>query len=162
MTFKIGCNVFNTQSYNENRAYREKYGKPVAYAPSIPIRGCYEKDDIIFVAEMNNDTNKIEGIGVIKNREIFDYKGRMYKNPNYGFHFYEGKYWFSRSMILDFDEDIVTMFDTVLFCGKTHQKRGYGIKILGEKVFNNWKEYDYSYNLMYNKLKKLYAFYYKQ
>ena len=41
--------------------------KKVIYGSMLKIREIYPTESLIFIAEMNNSENKIEGIGLIKN-----------------------------------------------------------------------------------------------
>ena len=59
---------FNNKTYNELINYKVKknisggfYGAPTRVSPDIPIKAK------MFVLEMNNDTNTIMGISIIKN-----------------------------------------------------------------------------------------------
>jgi GTPase involved in cell partitioning and DNA repair len=65
--FYIACTRFNNDTYKENMDYRLKYNETVIYGPSYKIRDIYPYGALIFVVEMNNEKNKIEGIGLIKN-----------------------------------------------------------------------------------------------
>ena len=65
--FHLACTRFNNSTYSENMSYREKNNEVVIYGATLQIRKIYSAGALIFVAEMNNDTNKIEGIGFIKN-----------------------------------------------------------------------------------------------
>ena len=70
--FHIACTRFNNQTYKENTDYRIKSGEPLLYGSAFKIRESYSVGALIFVVEMNNETNKIEGIGLIKNMLVTD------------------------------------------------------------------------------------------
>ena len=119
---------FNNETLNENKIWREKhekvgciYGSPNLVAKHIPI------DAILFILEMNNDTNKITGIGMIQNHS-YPYKHRVYKNGNYNRYQYMGKNRIDRSEMTEQEEDIMRFFDHLCFKGKHHMKRGQGLK----------------------------------
>jgi hypothetical protein len=90
---------------------------------------------------MNNDENRIEGIGLISNNIVFDKKHRIYDDSNYNRFIYRGDHWMSREKMLEIDPEIVSIFDKILFKGKSHLKRQSGITIVTEKLVLNW-EYD--------------------
>ena len=121
---------FNNKTWYENVKYKKEngmekgciYGSPEINSKHIPI------NSILIVLEMNNETNKIMGIGIIKNYPICN-KFFVYKNGNYNRYIYVGKYHIERD---DFDEReqmIIKALDTVCFTGCYHMKRGRGIQL---------------------------------
>lgn len=136
--FYIASTRFNNDTYEENIAYRKKTGIPVIYGTSIRIQEKYDVGTLMFVAEMNNDENQIEGIGLIRNTLVYDKKHNIYINSDYNRYLYKGDYWISRKTILDNDEEIIKICDTVLFKGKSHLKRVSGISVLTKQLFTNW------------------------
>ena len=74
--FYLACTRFNNQTYQENKNYRIQSNEPVIYCSGFKIRTTYSPGALIFVIEMNNSTNKIEGIGFIKNKP----ESRKYHN----------------------------------------------------------------------------------
>ena len=136
--FYIASTRFNNETYLENMKYRNKSGIQVIYGTSIRIQEKYDVGSLIFVVEMNNDDNKIEGIGLIRNTLVYDKKHYIYSNSDYNRYVYKGDYWISRKTIIEYDEEIVNICDNVLFKGKSHLKRVSGISILTKKLFTNW------------------------
>jgi len=133
----IGCTRFTNQTWQENLDYRAKHNEPLIYGSSVKIRESYNKGALIFVAEMNNTTNKIEGIGLIRNSIVSDIHN-IYRNYEYNRFVYKGNYWLSREQLINFDADIVEILDIILFKGKSNLKRFLGITILTKKLFTNW------------------------
>jgi hypothetical protein len=136
--FYIASTRFNNDTYNENISYRKQSGIPVIYGTSIRIQEKYDAGALMFVVEMNNDENRIEGIGLIRNTLIYDKKHYIYLNSDYNRYLYKGEYWLSRETILAKDTEIVEICDTVLFKGKSHLKRVSGISVLTKQLFTNW------------------------
>ena len=69
----IATTRFNTETYYQNIIYKQKseqrgciYGMPLKIKDKIPLHS------FVYVIEMNNDTNKIEGIGLIVNNRKLD------------------------------------------------------------------------------------------
>ena len=152
--FHLACTRFNTSTYDENMTYRQNNNINVIYGVTIKIRDIYSLGSSIFVVEMNNETNKIEGIGLIKNSLMSEKKHKIYiNNKEYNRYVYGGKYWMSRTQILDFDKEIVEILEIVLFKGRSHLKRMTGITIIREKLFMNW---DYNLNVLKAKIKRLF------
>jgi hypothetical protein len=138
--FFIASTRFNESTWQENINYRIKNSiKGAIYGVSIKIYEKYPLNSIIFVIEMNNDINKICGIGIIRNSLSFDKKYKIYNESNYNRFIYKGDYWLSRDDILSCDEALVTMFENMLFKKKSNLKRLSGISFLTSKIYLNWK-----------------------
>jgi hypothetical protein len=154
--FYIACTRFNNETYNENVSYRKKYNETVIYGTSTKIRHIYPIGCLIFVAEMNNQTNKVEGIGLIRNNLVNDGYKKLYSNSDYNRYIYKGHYWLSRQDILQFNSEIITILDNILFKGKSNLKRFSGITILTKKLFTNW---DYELHILEKYIKDLFINY---
>ena len=151
--FYIGTTRFNNLNYTENMLYREKHKINVIYGANMQINKKYPPHALIFVVEMNNETNKIIGIGLIRNVLICDKYYHIYNHTDYNRYVYKGTYWINRQTIEEIDNDIVKIFDTILFKGKSHVKRQSGIAVITDTLLNNWKlELDF----LKDKLKKLF------
>ena len=120
---------FNESTWNENENYRKKSGmkgciycSPDLITTKIPI------DSAMFILEMNNDTNKIMGIGMVKNHPTVG-KHSVYLNGNYNRYVYNGKYRIDRDDMENKEEEVMKAFDILCFTGNTHMKRGQGLKM---------------------------------
>ena len=143
MTIIIASSRFNNQTWRENCDYREEkklkgciYGTPLRLSAKIPLK------TLIFVNEMNNSTNKIEGIGLIYNMIQCDKYYKIHSEGNYNRYTYKSDYRIDRSTLYNYNPDIVNALEYILFKEKTHLKRGSGIttvpeKLLKHKVCNN-------------------------
>jgi len=156
--FYLACTRFNNITYYKNIHYRNKYNENVIYGSTLKIRDIYHVGSLIFIAEMNNDTNKIEGIGLIANQLVHNKRHKIYDNDEYNRYIYRGKYWLSREQINEFDPEILEIFDNILFKGKSHLKHRIGITIITEKLFTHWI---YELNALKNKVKQLFMNYFK-
>jgi hypothetical protein len=119
---------FNNQTLQENRDFIRRtavlkcvYCCPDPIAKNIPI------DAILFVLEMNNDTNKIAGIGLVRNH-AFMHKYNVYSERNYNRYIYYGKNHIAREYMTEEEERIMKVFDILCFTGNKHMKRGQGMK----------------------------------
>lgn len=149
--FVIACTRFNTETYYENKRWRENnkylgciYNTPKQIKSNIPLT----MNIIIF--EMNNSINKIVGIGLIKNSVVCDRYYKIYTDQNYNRYSYKGKY---RIDIEELREIIserlretnincenikwIEKLELLLFKGKTHFKRGHGIQELPAFILNS-------------------------
>jgi hypothetical protein len=119
---------FNTITLHENRDFVKKqnnmkcvYCSPDPIAKHIPI------DALLFVLEMNNDTNLISGIGLIRNHAHM-HKYSVYTEQMYNRYIYYGKQHIARTEMTENEERIMKVFDILCFTGNKHMKRGQGIK----------------------------------
>ena len=138
----IATTRFNNKTYVENMKWKIKnnfngccYGLPHKISEHIPP---YKN---IIVLEMNNDINKLMGIGCIKNYLRFDNNYRIHKDPKFNRYFYTGKK--RRIDRTDIDENILEHLEYLLFKTAQHYKRLRGItriknRRLGEKLDINF------------------------
>jgi hypothetical protein len=83
---------------------------------------------------MNNSTNKIEGIGLIKNRIETQKYYKVHSDTNTNRYTYVGKHFIDRNTIAIYNPELIHILDQILFKGKTHSKRGSGLTTIPEKV----------------------------
>ena len=138
-TINIMTTRFNNDTWLENCRYRERLcvieKEPLLgciYGPSRQMSEKISPNSLVFVVEMNNSTNKIEGIGLIRNCLQHDRRYNVYEIGNYNRYTYRSKYRVDRNRI---PEQLVAMFDHILFKEKTHSKRGCGFTRIPPKLF---------------------------
>ena len=126
---------FNNSTWEENCCFREKqkdiaciYGSPQKMTEKIPL------NSLVFVVEMNNSTNKIEGIGLIKNKPETKKYYKVHSDGNTNRYTYIGEYYIERDIIDDYNSPLLYALEEILFKGKTHSKRGSGLSTIPEKV----------------------------
>ncbi len=124
MAITLAVTHFNNTTLLENERWRETnnycgciYNSPVSIKETIML---FSK---IYVIEMNNETNKIIGIGLIKNK-IIPKHHKIYSDNNYNRYTYYGK---KRINASDFDDKVLYELEQRLFKGKNHLKRSQGI-----------------------------------
>ena len=127
--YTIVTTRFTHTTWESNQQYRAKnnitgciYGSPQEMSPKIL------NDSIVFVVEMNNDSNTIEGIGLVRNRAYLDKYYNIYKEGNYNRFVYVGKTRISRCDMTEEEEEVMKVFDILCFKGNKHMKRGHGLK----------------------------------
>lgn len=116
---------FNNKTYEENINHREKNG--CIYTCTQPITQSIRPNIDIFVLEMNNETNRIMGIGLIRNEPFYN-KYKIHDNDKYNVFSYVGNSHIDRNDMNIKEEQIMRVFDTLCFYNKRHQKRLKGIK----------------------------------
>ena len=132
----IATTRFNNATWAENEEYRKKHNLQCVYGSPQAIHSQVTDKMFVFVLEMNNDENKIMGIGIIKNKPKHG-KHRIYANEEYNRYSYESKYRIDRAEMDEEEEKIMTIFDALCFKGSTtHLKKLRGIKLFPlERLF---------------------------
>ena len=131
--FYLTTTRFNNTTFRENKKYREKYkfngciyGVPREIPQKIPHMAK------IFVLEMNNDTNEIEGIGYMFNKADYGRKYRIYRDMNYNRFTYISKHRVDRSQMTETELEYLKVLESIVFKGSKHLKRGQGITSVPE------------------------------
>jgi len=132
--FLVGTVRFNNKTYLENHSWkqRKKY-KGCAYGLDKPLCKNIPIGKYIYIIEMNNDINKIMGIGKIKNKIIYSNRTRMYKEEGRNQFVYKSKHFISRNDIINNIPKariVIKFLENILFYGSKHFKRGQGCVIL--------------------------------
>ena len=65
---------------------------------------------------MNNDSNQIMGIGMVRNRPYVN-KYKVYENGNFNRYVFTGKERIDRTEMTDAEEEIMQAFDILCFTG---------------------------------------------
>ena len=131
---------YNNQTWEQrtawlaaNPGYACIYKSPVAIKSDIP----YEAS--LFVLEMNNDTNRIMGVGRIVNEIRADRGYRIYEDQNYNRYTYLGRQRLDRDVIMQSSVHarVLETLERMLFYGSRHAKRGHGIHELPVRIRKN-------------------------
>lgn len=125
--YTIITSRFNNATYNENRLFIEKKKRiACVYCAPTLISHKVMLDSTLFVLEMNNDKNRIMGIGKVKNHPQLR-KYSVYNNQNYNRYVFTGKCRIDRIDMNMEEEQIMRAFDILCFKGPYHMKRGHGL-----------------------------------
>ena len=148
---------FNTETLQQNFAWRRRHQKldECVYGSPIPVKHAVRENAWMIVLEMQNDANKIVGIGLVKNSPNLPIvpivpipkcggvalKPSVYNCGNYNRFIYQGAY---RIDLLSNDPDdikltreeqlVIKILELALFYGPNHSKRGKGICELPKHV----------------------------
>ena len=112
---------FTDKTLAENRQWKEAnnkqcvYGSTRAISDNLPLMQ-------YFVIEMNVSTNKIAGIGIIRNK--LAPRVRIYSNPYFNRYIYIGKHFIPVEELERDDAELLQEIEKILFYGKGHLKRG--------------------------------------
>ncbi len=125
----IAVTRFNQTTWNENCRWREKHNiKGCIYGTLQPICEKIHDNYKIYVLEMNNDTNTIEGIGIISNKKYP--RQKIYSTNAYNRMIYKGTQRIDKSEYSKQNIELIRALEHLVFKGSTHMKRGSGINIL--------------------------------
>jgi len=131
---------FNNETWLQNVIFRKKYNYTgCIYGIPQPMSPKIETDAPVFVVEMNNSTNQIEGIGLVKNNIRLDKYYRIYDVGNYNRYVFKGKYHINRDELIQLNSFLVECLDYILFKQKSHMKRGMGFTTIPEKLLKDEK-----------------------
>ena len=109
---------FTEETFQESKRYRETNNVKCIYGTTRPISNSLPECPY-FMIEMNNDINKIIGIGIIK-KELAP-KAKVYANPYFNRYIYKGDQYIPIELV---KKEIVDELEKVLFYGRNHLKRG--------------------------------------
>jgi len=148
----IATTRFNEKTYEQNVNYKKKLGQLAClYGTPIKIKETIPLESQVYVIEMNNSTNKIEGIGLIQNRLILDKNYRIYDDMDYNRYIYRGSKHLAASQITDeYDMRVINVLEQLLFKGERHCKRAQGITALSDWIVYN--KYDFNFAQCFNKM----------
>ena len=132
--FYIATTRFTNYTYNENLKWRERFKwKGCVYGLNKKMPLTVPHLAMVYVIEMNNDQNKIMGIGLVRNYINPKYKMCIYKSDtNYNRYIYNSAYRKDRS---ELNEKFLEALEIILFTGYGHYKRGQGITVIPWKRF---------------------------
>jgi len=160
---------FNNDTWRENNDYRIKNNIPCIYCVPQKIKDSIEANSIVFVFEMNNSINQIEGIGLIRNILTNDKQPRIYQEGNFNRFCYLGKYHISREQIeRKYSYLWLEKIEYILFKGREHLKRGGGMTSLTDKILKKKTDkikklfnVDVDYHSLSKEIKNIFVDYYK-
>lgn len=142
---------FSSETLQQNCAWRRRHQKldECVYGSPIPMKHAVREGAWMIVLEMQNDANKIAGIGIVKNSPNLPSvpiphnssalkPSSVYSCGNYNRFIYQGAYridLLSNELELTREEQLVIkILELALFYGPNHSKRGKGICELPKHV----------------------------
>ena len=138
MIYTICSTRFTNETWQENVNWREMnnyegciYNSPIRIKESVPHM------IVIFMVEMNNDLNKIMGIGMVKNYVHADKYYKIYKDCNYNRYTYKSSFRIDKNDFKKKDKIYIEILETLIFKGSYHIKRCQGITELPNWILKN-------------------------
>lgn len=126
---------FNNKTWEELSIFKRSNDNINVY--NSPSR---MKDEVRFntnfiIFEMNNETNTIMGVSVVKNKPLFR-KNKIFSDNNYNRFSFEIQHRIDTSELSEAERDKTKLVEKMVFTKKTHLKRGSGITVCGSKSFD--------------------------
>ena len=157
--YTIVTTRFNKETLLKNYEYRAKHNFKCIYCCPSELSPKIHYNSPVFVIEMNNSINKIEGIGLIKNKPETKKYYKVHSDGNTNRYTYIGEYYIQRDIIDDYNSPLLYALEEVLFKGKTHSKRGSGLTTIPEKVL----KYDVCEGINVKKeIKELFIYHFRE
>jgi hypothetical protein len=136
--YYLATTRFNTDTWRQNNEWRErKEWKGCVYGTPVRIADKYTPDAHMFVLEMHNDKNKIQGIGLVKNKNHIGKYHKIYEDGNYNRYIYKSTKRIDRSELDREQKKTIRILDILLFKGSRHLKRGHGILVVPQWISAN-------------------------
>lgn len=140
MSIPIMTIRFSDATWDQNCMYRTRFPEiGCIYGPTRKTTSKIPDDSLVFVIEMNNTQNKVQGIGLIRNKVNFEKNYRVYEAGNYNRYIYKSKYRLDRDVLTSYHPELVSALDYILFKEKTHLKRGCGFTRVPDKLWKHEK-----------------------
>jgi hypothetical protein len=126
--YVLGTTRFTEETLRENQELRQNNNQVgCAYASTREMSKEVPKEAIVLVLEMNNDTNTIMGIGMVRNRSVIG-KYNIYSGMHvFHDHVYLGRMRIDRNELSPTELVTLSLLEGLCFKGSTHCKRSVGI-----------------------------------
>jgi hypothetical protein len=132
--YEIYTTRFTSDTYYQNMRHKQNIGWDGALYSTMLTFPANVPDKLLFILDMNNTTNKIMGIGLVRNVLAQDQSPDLYLNPAFNNYIYKSAYYIPLAEIYGHGDDvqydsewrkyIEDEFEKKLFYGKSHSKRG--------------------------------------
>jgi hypothetical protein len=161
LNYHLGLGRWSNETYNYNANWKKTQGIEGYYiGTSRKVSSKIKYKERIIIIEMNLDTNKIVGFGLIrnkfkngKNRDILMYPkdSGWYDSNEY---IYKSNYYYAadefKNCARGEARDLIATMEKRLFKGAAHYKRGTGITLMDVKKFPNYKQVIILLNSLFN------------
>tara|TARA_Y100000389_G_C17380084_1_gene473870 strand:- start:285 stop:971 length:687 start_codon:yes stop_codon:yes gene_type:complete len=142
--YDIYTTRFTSDTYYQNVRYKQNIkcdGSLYSTMLTFPVN---TPDKLLFVLDMNNTTNKIVGIGLVRNILAKNQDINIYSNPGFNNYVYKSAYYVSLMQLYGDSQASVEKdnswlkyiedeFEARLFYGKSHSKRGGSFMVFPRK-----------------------------
>lgn len=133
---------FSTNTAGENQRFREKRKIGCVYGSSTPVSQKIPVNAIMFVLELNINTNQIIGIGMVRNSPCTTLPFSIYEHGNYNRYVFSGKHRIDRSEFGKHELAWITLLENICFRGYRNLKRGSGITCFPVEICYIYDKYE--------------------
>ncbi len=134
---KLCVTRFNNTTKEENENWKKLNNHNGSiYGTPVKINSTISPNENLIILEMNNSTNKIEGIGIIKNI-LSNKKYKIYKENNYNRYIYYSNKYYNKENLNNKLINLLKILEYFLFKTKKHYKRGHGIQEIPKYLQNS-------------------------
>lgn len=126
---------FNNKTWGELLTFQRSNDNSIVYNSPSRMKDEVRLNYNFILFEMNNETNKILGVSVVKNKPLFR-KNTIYSDNNYNRFSFESLHRVDCSEFSELEKEKVELVEKMVFKGRGHLKRGSGITVCGIKSFN--------------------------
>lgn len=148
MKTRLATTRFNDKTWVENQRFLHQSKEDgtltektkCIYPCSVVIGGNVPITTNLMVLEMNNEQNRIMGIGLIKNQIPSYNKYKVYEMDKYNTYTYMGGYHIYREEVSEEEEQTMKILEQLCFRGRRHQKRLLGIRLFPCDILYDYRE----------------------
>jgi hypothetical protein len=135
--YRMATTRFTDDTWRENCEFRRIHAPAASVCIYASPAALYlvPRRARVFVVEMNNSQDRIEGIGLIHNYPIAQ-KYRVYSNEDYNRYTFLGKHRLDRTDIQN--RQLLEKLEQFCFKGKGHHKRRRGITCVPPQTWKDW------------------------
>jgi hypothetical protein len=126
---------FNNKTWEELVTFQRSNDNSIVYNSPSRMKDEVRLNFNFILFEMNNETNQISGVSVVKNKPLFR-KNRVYSDNNYNRFSFESLHRVDRTEFSELEKENVQLVEKMVFKGRGHLKRGSGITVCGTKSFD--------------------------
>lgn len=143
MTIRYDSNT-HCEMLDYSKQFANK-GIKCVYGSSKIVSEMVVMDSVMFILEMNNDKNKIMGIGLVRNtvQEAAATVGRrlfnIHSDGNLNRYVYVGSRRISREEMTNEEDEVFLALDIICFYGTSHMKRCHGITMFPLDIVSKCK-----------------------
>lgn len=134
----IACTRYTLDTFNQRsqwcRVHEHTLGDGMVYPSPSMIHHKVPSTAWVFILDMNNDTNQIEGIGLVRNR-VWKQRVPVFTHQHYNRFVYKADHYKPKEDMTDDELATLLLLEQMLFKGKTHLKRGNGITLFPIKFY---------------------------
>lgn len=159
LKYHLGYGHWTNETYRLNEEYKKEHGISSYYVGlRKPLSQRVKTNEKVIVIEMNNDTNKIIGFALVKNKYKDGILRKIKIYPKESSYYWSNGYIYRSKKYIDVEqfegceyiEEVIEMMEKRLFTGCNHYKRGVGIQLIDVTKFPDYDRVVLFLNNLFN------------